>query len=319
VTILAAHLQLSGNADASRIKNLPGFDPGETHGIFARPGCTLHASSAALGWHNLFVSTVTETPWKASYSGVRHHLLVLQLNGPAHLSLEIAGRSTTKQVIAGGCTLCPGGEGFSVQIADTVDSTHIYLRDELLQRAIAERAGVISSSPRVQPFFGMHEPLIEQLGLACVSALNGNSESCSLYVDHLAWALAAHLVELNAKESASRSFSRLKGLTERQLRRVENYMREHLYCDIAVDDLAAAAGLSSVYFGRQFKLRTGSTPHRYLRSIRIERAKTLLLNDSIPIAEVAIMCGFCHQEHMTRAFRMECGTTPAAFRRGRIK
>ena len=42
----------------------------------------------------------------------------------------------------------------------------------------------------------------------------------------------------------------------------------------------------------------------------------LLGYDYMSIAEIALNCGFCHQEHMTRVFRVECGTTPAAFRRG---
>ena len=93
-------------------------------------------------------------------------------------------------------------------------------------------------------------------------------------------------------------------------------MLGHLGGDLGVEDLAAAASLSPVYFARQFKLRTGSTPYRFLRSIRIERAKQLLRNDCTSIAEVAVMCGFCHQEHMTRVFKSECGSTPAVFRRG---
>jgi AraC family transcriptional regulator len=106
------------------------------------------------------------------------------------------------------------------------------------------------------------------------------------------------------------------GLTDRQLKRAEAYMLEYMDGDLGVENLATAAGLSPVYFARQFKLRTGCSPHRYLRSLRVKRAKELLGNDYMSIAEIALNCRFCHQEHMTRVFRAECGTTPATFRRG---
>ena len=108
-----------------------------------------------------------------------------------------------------------------------------------------------------------------------------------------------------------------RGLSERQLRRVEDYIEAHLERDIGVDDLAEAAGLSPVYFARQFKTRTGTAPYRYLLVARIARAKRMLLADELPICEIALACGFCHQEHLTRAFKANVGLSPAAFRRAR--
>jgi AraC family transcriptional regulator len=168
----------------------------------------------------------------------------------------------------------------------------------------------------MQPFFGVQDPLVEHLVLACVAGLDNPSNSASFYVDHLAWATAAHLAETRGWCSIAPSVGRYPGLTDRQLRRVEEHMLEHIDGDLGVEHLAVAAGLSPVYFARQFKRRTGSSPHRYLRSLRVKRAKELLRDDCLSIAEIALACGFCHQEHMTRVFRSECGTTPAAFRRG---
>jgi AraC family transcriptional regulator len=317
MTVLVAGRRRSARVEASQVNSA--FDPSETHGIYNRPNCTLHASSAALGWRNLFVFTLTEPPWKATYGSVSHHFLTVQRNGPVRLSVKVGGRSATKRVAAGDCTLCPGGEGFTVEIANTVDNAHIYLRDEMIEQVVTERGVRTTASLKLEPFFGLHEPLIEQLAFACVAALEAPSPSNSLYIDHLAWALAAHLVEVSAKGWGSRFLGRPRGLTDRQLRRVEEYMHNLLDRAIIVDDLAAAAGLSPVYFARQFKLRTGSTPHRYLRSMRIARAKQQLLDDRMPIVDIALSCGFCNQEHMTKVFRLECGTTPAAFRRARAK
>jgi AraC family transcriptional regulator len=261
----------------------------------------------------LFVSSQTEAPEEADYGSVRHHLLVVHRNGPARVSLRQAGRPVLKQIAAGGATLCPGGEGFTVRVFDTVESAHIYLRNDIIERVIDE-GGTKKTSPQMQPFFGIQEPLLEHLAFACVAALRKPSESAAFYVDHLAWAMAAHLIETLGRGSTAPSQVHYPGLTDRQLKRAERHMLEHMDGNLGVEDLAAAAGLSPVYFARQFKLRTGSSPHRYLRCLRVERAKELLRND-MSIAEIALRCGFCHQEHMTRVFRATCGTTPAAFRR----
>ena len=101
---------------------------------------------------------------------------------------------------------------------------------------------------------------MQHLAFACVAALNEPSKSTSFYVDHLAWAMAAHLVETHGRGSIVPSIVHYPGLTDRQLKRAQEYMLEHMDGDLGVEDLAAAAGLSPVYFARQFKLRTGSAP-----------------------------------------------------------
>ncbi len=64
-----------------------------------------------------------------------------------------------------------------------------------------------------------------------------------------------------------------------------------------------------------FKSSTGMTPHRWLLDARIGRAKQLLLDGDLPLAEVALETGFSEQSHLTRVFRSLVGTTPAAWQR----
>jgi len=45
---------------------------------------------------------------------------------------------------------------------------------------------------------------------------------------------------------------------------------------------------------------------------RVDRARALLL-DGVPPARVAVECGFHDQPHLTRHFRRQVGTTPAAY------
>jgi AraC family transcriptional regulator len=92
-------------------------------------------------------------------------------------------------------------------------------------------------------------------------------------------------------------------------------MHARLADPLSLAELARAAGLSVSQFARRFKISTGSAPHQYLLGLRVDAAARLLRASSRPIADIAVTCGFTHQEHLTRVLRARLGTTPAALRR----
>jgi AraC family transcriptional regulator len=106
------------------------------------------------------------------------------------------------------------------------------------------------------------------------------------------------------------------GLGDSQLAAVRAVMEERLAEPVSLAQLASVAGLSVSQFSRQFKARTGLAPHRFLLGLRVEQASRLLRADRAPIAEIAVRCGFSHQEHLTRVMRAQLDTTPGAVRRG---
>jgi AraC-like DNA-binding protein len=81
--------------------------------------------------------------------------------------------------------------------------------------------------------------------------------------------------------------------------------------------LAAAArrlGASPEHLIRVFRAQYGVPPHRYLTSIRVDRARRLLLG-GMRAVDAATAAGFYDQAHLTRHFRRVLGTTPTAFQR----
>jgi AraC family transcriptional regulator len=63
-------------------------------------------------------------------------------------------------------------------------------------------------------------------------------------------------------------------------------------------------------FQRAFKQSFAMPPHHYILCARVEHAKLLITNTSLPLVEIAITCGFSSQSHMTTMFRRLTGHPP---------
>ena len=73
--------------------------------------------------------------------------------------------------------------------------------------------------------------------------------------------------------------------------------------DARINKLAARLGWSSRHFITQFQEMTGLTPKAQARRWRFQKARTYLDQTSLPLAEVAALCGYSDQSHLTREFR----------------
>jgi len=130
--------------------------------------------------------------------------------------------------------------------------------------------------------------------------------------------MAVHLIRshLAVRRTASIEISRA-GPVDRRLRRAIEFMHDNYSRELDLEEIAAAAYLSEFHFARMFKQITGVTPHYYLANLRLERARKLLLETTLPISEIAAMVGYQSQSHFTRVFRSVAGVTPRAFRNAR--
>jgi AraC family transcriptional regulator len=66
---------------------------------------------------------------------------------------------------------------------------------------------------------------------------------------------------------------------------------------------------------RAFKQSFGLPPHRYLSSLRMEKATSLLADPATSVTQIAFNLGFSETSSFTSAFRKHTGLTPTAYRR----
>lgn len=79
---------------------------------------------------------------------------------------------------------------------------------------------------------------------------------------------------------------------------------------ISNQDLATLCNVSVVYFRKLFDRLYGVSPIKYLRMLRIEKAKELLVSDYLSISDIASMTGFNTIFTFSRAFKNEVGLSP---------
>lgn len=79
--------------------------------------------------------------------------------------------------------------------------------------------------------------------------------------------------------------------------------------------LARAAHVSPRHFSRSFRRTFGETPHQYLLTRRIERARHLLRTTDLRVAEICLAVGFTSVGSFTTTFRHRVGVSPTAYRR----
>lgn len=124
-------------------------------------------------------------------------------------------------------------------------------------------------------------------------------------------ALAAVLALLAARH-ATNVVPVTRGVEQRAITRVRDYVRAHLTDRITLADLGSEVGLSRFHLLRQFKAATGQTPWQYQTQLRIELARDQMRAGE-PMARVAQNCGFVDQSHFTRIFRRVVGVTPGTY------
>ena len=288
------------------------FTLADTHGLLTLPTCQVRFSSESCGWSSFFVSHQSEAPFHADLRPLDHHLVVLHLTGPVRIDGRIDDNPRSKVVSPGGIGFWPAGRQFSITLRDQLETVHLYLSSTVMRKA-EETLGYASGKLSYRPLFAMKDELLEQLIMEAWRIAAKRSDRSSSYADQLAMAIATRLVWMNAGSAQEPECD--KGLTSSQLEKIQNFIDQNLDSHIRLQDLSDLIGHSASHFSRQFKNATRKSPHQFVVFQRVERAKRLLRNSTSSIAEIALDCGFAHQEHLTHVFRRVAGVTPGNYRK----
>ncbi|MXR37779.1 AraC family transcriptional regulator [Craterilacuibacter sinensis] len=91
-----------------------------------------------------------------------------------------------------------------------------------------------------------------------------------------------------------------------------SFIHHHYEKNLSVEKLACIANMSPSVFHRTFKAVTGSSPLRYLKEIRLNKAKSLLVHERLPISTVLKKVGYKSTSQFSREFKNYFGHSPSA-------
>ncbi|OED44820.1 hypothetical protein AB833_00605 [Chromatiales bacterium (ex Bugula neritina AB1)] len=229
------------------------------------------------------LSIRTYNPVIASHSH-RFHQIVFPLNG----TIEISLNGTNGSVSTGHCVI----------IQKNVQ--HSFIAKKEARFLVADLYDLPESAKSIESPFAAVSSAFRSFCMFADIQLNSNHDQ-------------------RIEDSMIRVFKNLLALQDflpeidRRISRALEYIENDISEAHSLDNLAAVSSLSVSQFKVQFTKHTGKTVGQYLLTLRMEKARALLVNTDMPIAIIAACTGYSDQSAFTRRFQKYYGVPPSQF------
>jgi AraC family transcriptional regulator len=270
-------------------------------------------TSESLPWQGFSVGMCLVLPGERPAGLIGSHVVVMARKLPSRFEVQTGSGGLIPHVgRPGEITLMPAGPLPFLRLHTPTEFAHCILSQELMN-AILD--GIDPRPTLPERFHPRVKDIATQriVGLL-LQELEAGAPSGRLYAESLAHALGVRFLQTEAIQN-HRFISRASELPPWIFRRVKEKMEAGLHADLSLADIASESGYSRTHFLRMFRASTGMTPHQYLMILRVDRAKDLLANRNANLIDIATICGFSSQSHLTTVFRRQVGLTPANYRR----
>lgn len=270
-------------------------------------------SSLSVGWKDLAFVYDRYPPGETPTTSFKQHCIAIYTDMPDSVRVErkIDGRFLQEENIQGGFIILPAN--ISHQVAWNKEGDMIAIAIEPTAFAQSIHEVVDPDSIELLPRFTTFDPLVYQIGVALKSTLFKYGTSSCLYAETLINTLTLHLLEHYSVSRPNLSGCISGKLPQYKLQQTIDYIYAYLDRDLSLRNLSNVVQMSPNYFAKLFKQTTGITPHQYVIRCRIERAKDLMRQGKLPLAEIATLVGFVDQSHLNRHFKRWVGVTPITY------
>jgi AraC family transcriptional regulator len=180
-----------------------------------------------------------------------------------------------------------------------------------LPRWIEAARASLGHAPEIRDGYVGADPFVHGMAARLSESLRAEPAPPADWRQGIAADIGLHIASRYGRPPQAAAYS---GLAPHRLQRVLALIEERLGEAVQVRDLAAAVHMSPYHFARMFKQSTGQPPHLYITWQRMDRAKELLAQSALPLAEIASRVGYQTQAHFTGVFHARVGITPRAYR-----
>jgi AraC family transcriptional regulator len=269
-------------------------------------------SSHQAEWNNIFLAYYQQPAYEIPKHYLNQHTFTIcsELGSPSLIECCLDNQLKRYYFQGGDIIFCPADVGKSLAWEQRNSCILLALEPRLVEQVAYE--SINAEHIEFVPQFKIIDPLIQHLAYALKAELESGCLSGRLYGESAAAMLAVHLLKINSPLKQPIQEYR-GGLPMHKLAQVIEYIDEYLAQNIGLSELAQVVNMSQYHFARLFKQSVGISPHQYLIRQRVERAKQLLRQRDLSIADVAVQCGFANQGHLGYHFKRLLNTTPKVF------
>ena len=232
---------------------------------------------------------------------------------------ENNGPWVTSHLKKGSMFLTAGGAPYEFRFrtltAEPFEVTLVLLSLTLFNEALADVFGKGAGQARLRDLSGFEDPVLTSMLQQLREEATRRSAS-RLFVRGIAQAIAVHLAR-NYAALGEDSRGESPSLPGFKLRRITEWMAEHMADEFSLGRLAAQAGMSEFHFNRLFKRATGVPPSQYQIKLRMDAARRLLRETKKSVITIANEVGYSNPSHFAQLFRKETGLAPTDYRRER--
>ena len=155
---------------------------------------------------------------------------------------------------------------------------------------------------------------ITELLLALGRELGTKNSGFRLLAKSLVAELFIYAKRMENKTNPAAS-SRTDDPRHRQIEQIACYIAENCCSPLSLNSIAEQFYMNKCYLSRIFKEITGFTVNGYLHARRIQKARSLLIQNSMNISEVAEAAGYENLTYFERVFKKHTGMSPLEYRR----
>ncbi len=246
-------------------------------------------------------------------TGELGYIVVLQLKAIPFIEQHLGGKKVSAgSYPIGAVTAIDLRDRPGLLLPNPFDALIVYIT-----QAALDEVAYTHQAPRVERLvwqYGARDPVVHHLGQPLLYSLDRPHHASKLFLDYVLLALNCHVV--CSYGGVDMSAPRFRGgLSPWQTRTATDLLEAHLNGKIALQQVAEACELSVSHFARAFKKTFRKPPHNWLTERRVDRARDLMTNSHLPLADIAIRCGFGDQSALNRSFKRIHGISPGIWRR----
>lgn len=266
------------------------------------------------GWRDIALRRYHYQGQEAVVPAMSDFMLVSYQRGVTPMQRRFGSRWKNDLLGPGAVSLLTRAQRAEWCWAEPIIVTHLYLSPSLLSSVASEAMDCPVEKVDLADVLRTDDPFLTGVVEAIATEAGQDAMGSPLYVESLGRALSVHLLRRYASIKMPLRADSNK-LTPGDQRRITDYIEQQLSGSLTLSAIADCIGMTPDLFSRRFRATYGQPPYRHVTERRVALARKLLAQGKLSIKEIAGLCGFSDQAHMTRVYARETGITPAAFRK----